>query len=199
MYTAEGSATPTCNDSIIAIAQTRGGKGYEEYRALLAGIFGREPAYGDHQWRISSRALYDYLRPLGKAVSKFVPDEILNLSRRQLEIFWDYYFLGDGNYERHPASTDGVSAATASRVLAGQLQEIIQKLGFCSSARAYKTRATPLVSSEGTIYKLRIRRSVHPECKVTGVSYGGIVGSVQVPNGIVYVRRDGHPAWCGAA
>jgi len=200
MYIAEGSATPTPNDWLIAISQSVSGKGYEEYRALLTEVTGHEPGRSPGAWVLHSRALYEYLRPLGKARNKRLPDEALNLSRRQLEILWRYYFLGDGSYERRVnRATEGIAAATASPVLAGQLQEVIQKIGWCSSVRKYQYKPTSLVPRSGPIFKLRIRKTASPGCGVTGVCYAGMTGSVEVPNGVVYVRRDGHPAWCAGA
>jgi hypothetical protein len=200
MYIAEGSATPAANGNfIIAIAQSPGGKGYDEYRCLLTDLLGHEPGCTGHAWAFRSQAVYAYLRPLGKAASKWLPEEVRNLSRRQLGIFWQYYFLGDGSYERHAEAAHSVAAATASPILAGQLQEIIQKLGWVSSARKYQYKPTALVPRSGPVYKLRIRKAAMPSCGVVGMPYSGTVGNVKVPNGAIYVRRAGHPAWCGAA
>jgi hypothetical protein len=199
MYAAEGNATPTPNDWLVMISQTRGGKGYDEYREMLTAIFGREPGKSNYgtTWVLHSRALYDFLRPLGKATGKWLPSDVLELSRRQLEIFWHYYFLGDGSYEVRPGKSTAAVAATASTVLAGQLQEIVQKLGASAAVCTNRTRATSLVASEGLIYKVRIRRTECPAFAVDPVPYSGTVGRVVVPAGIVYVRRNGKPAWCG--
>lgn len=200
MYIAEGSSTPRPHDWLVAIAQSVGGKGYQEYKALLTEIVGHEPGRTPSAWVLHSRPLYEYLRPLGKAIDKWLPDEVLNLSRRQLRIFWEYYFLGDGNYERHANGTDdGTAAGTASPVLAGQLQEVIQKLGWVSSVRKYQYKPNALVPRSGPIYKLRIRKAANPSCGLAGLAYTGMVGNAAVPNGVIYVRRDGKPAWCGAA
>jgi hypothetical protein len=141
--------------------------------------------------------MYDELVPFGKAKVKWLPADVMDLSRRQLEIFWRYYFLGDGSSERHATCNDQQVGATASVRLAGQLQEIVQKLGYCTSVRKYKTRATSLVKSEGVIYKARIRMTRCPSFAVDTLPYSGMTGSALTANGIVYVRRDGVPAWAG--
>jgi hypothetical protein len=89
MYIAEGCATKSTGGYPVTIAQTVGGKGYAEYRDLLTEIFGREPG-GDPgvTWVVNFLALYEYLHPLGKARTKWIPQDVLGLSRRQLEIFW---------------------------------------------------------------------------------------------------------------
>jgi hypothetical protein len=195
MYIAEGNATKTPRDWLVMISQTPGGKGYDEYREALTDIFGREPGKSNYgtTWVMHSRAMYDYLSPLGKARDKRIPQDVLGLSRRQLEIFWRYYFLGDGSY-----ATGGQQVvATASKRMAGELQEIVQKLGWSAGARAEKTRANSLVKSAGIIYKLGVRKTACPAFSVDAVPYEGMIGHAAVPDGIVYVRRNGKPAWCG--
>ncbi len=107
-----------------------------------------------------------------------------------------YYFLGDGSYEAREGRTPAPVAATASRVLAGQLQEIVQKLGASAAVCANKTRPTSLVRTEGIIYKVRVRGTERPAFSASGIPYSGHVGGVQVRNETVYVRRSGKPAWC---
>jgi LAGLIDADG-like domain len=199
MYIAEGSATRAYGGSggvdwLTAISQTPNGKGYEEYRAVLIDIFGTEPGKSNYGtvWVLHLRALYDYLSPLGQAKLKRIPPDVLNLSRRQLEIFWRYYFLGDGSYCR-----DYQIVATASKQMAGELQEIIQKLGWSAGVREEKTRANALVKSSGIIYKLGARTTVRPSCNIDAIPYTGMVGNTDTGIGPVYVRRNGQPAWAG--
>lgn len=195
-YIAEGSVATGRHFHKVSIAQTQGGKGYEEYRALLKEICGREPGRGGHQWQIYSRPLYEYLHPLGTARDKRLPPEVLELSRRQLEIFWHFYFLGDGSYEEHLTSR-AQAVATASFAFAGQLQEIAQKIGSSASVRTYALRPNARVRATGAIHKLRLRATANPACAVRLVRYTGIIVTLSLPDGVVYVRRDGKPAWAG--
>jgi hypothetical protein len=195
MYMAEGSATAAKNDWLVAISQSPLGKGYDEYREVLTGIFGREPGKGNYgtTWVLHSHALYDYLSPLGKAVYKRLPREVLDLSSRQLEIFWRHYWLGDGSI-----ATGGQEvAATATRRLADELQEVIQKIGWSASVREERVATTSLVKTKGIIYKLGVRKTISPAFSVDALPYASMIGGVSVPNGIVYVRRNGKPSWCG--
>lgn len=199
MYIAEGSSTRGAGGRggdtyLVAISQTPNGKGYEEYRSALVDIFGGEPGKSSYGtvWVLYSRALHDYLSPLGKAKVKWIPPDVLDLSRRQLEIFWRYYYLGDGSY-----AYDQQVAATASKRMAGELQEIIQKLGWSAAVRAEKTRPTALVKSSGLIYKLGVRKTVRPSCSIDAVPYSGMVGHADVTSGIIYVRHNGQPLWAG--
>jgi hypothetical protein len=206
MYAAEGSATrggggSGGDDWLVSISQTPGGKGYKEYRELLADIFGKVPGASNYGtvWVLHSRALYDYLQPLGKARDKRLPAVVMEMSRRQLQIFWDYYFLGDGNCEIHPGASTASVTATASKRLADQTQEIVQKLGMSAAVREYKTRPTSLVASAGIIYKVRVRATERPAFGVSAIPYSGAVGQMRVTNEAVYVRRSGKPVWAAAS
>jgi hypothetical protein len=194
MWLSEGCAFAVApnHDWRTCISQTRAGKGYDEYRDVLIDIFGTEPMRNCDSWHISSRALYDYLAPFGKAKVKYIPREVLDLSRRQLRIFWDFYFLGDGTY----ATSDQQVMATASREMAGNLQEVIQKLGWSASMRSEISAANGLVKSSNLIYKLGVRKSSCQEYKASRVPYAGLIYGVTVPDEIAYVRRNGRAAWC---
>lgn len=191
MYIAEGCVGHASHDHFVDICQMVAGKGYEEYRVLLAAIWGREPGRGGNSWRMHSRPLYEYLQPLGKAINKRLPPEVLNLSRRQLEIFYRYYFLGDGSFARPTHQV----LATASKMLADALQEVVQKLGGSATIYSEKYRPTKLTQAEGIMYKLGFCRTVRPAGSVGSLPYSGMVGSVQVDDRPVYVRRSRRPFW----
>lgn len=195
MYLSEGCFVHQDRDWRVLISQTPQGKGYEEYRALLIELLGREPGRTSGAWAFCSRALVQNLALLGKgAKAKQVPADILGMSRRQLEIFWRFYWLGDGA----PGEGTLERVATASRVMAGNLQEVIQKRGFSASAIESVSRPTALVATSGTIYKLGVRTTRYPEAVPARVPYAGTLADVRLPSGSAYVRRNGRAAWAGA-
>jgi hypothetical protein len=71
--------------------------------------------------------------------------------------------------------------------MADGLQEVLQKIGFSASATLGK---------DG-VYHLGVRQTTYPEYNVSDEPYSGRVYCVTVPNGVVYVRRNGHPVWSG--
>jgi hypothetical protein len=168
------------------ICQTENGKGLDEYERMVTALFG-PLRLGTQGWTVWRKALWRYVHQFGYAKDKFAPPEILDMSKRQLEIFWHYYWLGDGSEERHRDGTVQVIVATSSRQLADDFQEIVQKLGHSTSVRP---------SPDGC-YRLRVRATAYPEYRADEVDYSGRVYCVTVPNGIVYVRRNGTPSWCG--
>jgi hypothetical protein len=193
MYLAEGSIRRRS----IQIAQKHDKRGsYELYRRLLIELLGSQPCYSGHQFEFQRRVLADFLRQFGHADTKFIPDDIRGATQRQLEIFWKYYNAGDGRNNSTP------QVFTVSKKLADQLTEIIQKMG---SAPTVWTR-TPRIAKfpDNRKYKSRMgwlitrRPAINTKgWKATRVAYKGWIYCVTVPNGFVYVRRNGKAAFSG--
>lgn len=146
--------------------------------------------------------LGQWVQQFGTATEKFVPEEIKNLSARQIEIFLDYYIAGDGDAE-------GRRIYTSSKQMADDLQELAQKAGMW--ARVTSRMPTPnsidgrIIDSENPQYTVQLRNrpgsrpATHTwDWKAEVVeNHEGMVRCVTVPNEILYVRRNGIPAWCG--
>ncbi len=186
MWLSEGSVrTDACN---ISVAQMEFSKGYVEFRDLLARILGREAHYAHGQFVFGHTALANYLRPFGKADQKYVPAEILGMSRRQLEIFWHFYVLGDGQI-----TPGNEIVTTVSRRMADGLQEVLQKIGLSAAVRPIGKPAKPTHHQR---WQVQARGRDAYRIKLDKVEYEGNVYCVSVPNKTLYVRRNGYPAWC---
>jgi len=186
MYLSEGCVRP--DGPNITIAQEEFSKGYVEFRDLLARMLGREAPYHRGAFTFGHTALADYLRPFGKAHEKYIPREVLGMSRRQLEIFWHFYVLGDGAiYLR----TEIVS--TCSGRLADGLQEVLQKIGYSAAVRPVGKPAKPTHHQR---WQIQTRRKPAYRINVEPVPYEGKVYCVSVPSKTLYVRRNGYPTWC---
>ena len=100
--------------------------------------------------------------------------------------------IGDG----HWGPQDQRYYTTTSELLADDVQEVFQKLGVDAWIR-------PMDPYPGTkalrrIYVVRERlQDVHGLPRPVMREYHGNVYCVTVPNGVVYVRRNGRPVWCG--
>ena len=100
------------------------------------------------------------------------------------------------------------SYSTTSQILAGQIQEIAVKLGRSATVHDH-----PFTNDSGhwgtrprygvTVYRERNSRPkigwtvADRANQVTIEHYDGDVHCVTVPNGTLYVRRNGLPMWCG--
>lgn len=198
-----GSNPPS---GLIQVTQLPGTKGYEPYLELLTAMLGRRP----HQsmgktWGFACSDLWHFLKPLGKAATKYVPAEVKNWGVVELEAFLRFYLLGDGWTGRSSSGREAWKAATVSRRLADDLQEIAQKVGQSATITIRAPRDGGTFDGR-TIKAARCRPSYYlsfniSACRTVVPSrshYEGRVYGVAVPNEVVYVRRGGSPVWCGS-
>ena len=165
--------------------------------------------YDGHNFVISSKQLSTYLSQYGNSGDKFVPREFMNLSSRQLNILYDALMLGDGciggKYNRH-------SYISSSKQLADDMTEIALKIGHSANIGVIKKKGTPTKCPGGRtciisndIHMVRILRKSQQQPNINANLhrniikriYTGRVYCVEVPNHIIYVRRNGTPVWCG--
>jgi hypothetical protein len=196
MYLSEGCYT---NGDQVAITQVPKSKGFVPFRELLERIFGRKVCHTGQSFIIGRKVLHDYLAQFGKSHEKHVPEIIKGMSARQLAIFWLFYMLGDGHY----GVTETIT--TVSPRMADDLQEVAQKMGFSASIRS-EHDTTDTVMANGHVikaankrrrYVIALSRSTYRTYSVEKFDYDGDVFCVSVPNEVLYVRRNGKPAWCG--
>jgi flavin-dependent thymidylate synthase len=124
---------------------------------------------------------------------KKLPRWVLNLPTEQLREIWNILVRTDG----HTYASGRQILVTTSPELAGQCQEILCKLG-------YKSSVTRQSESQGTNYPTYVvsRKSPKPalvnrHVPIRKVPYAGDVFCVSVPNGTLFVRRDGKPHFSG--
>ena len=138
----------------------------------------------DHQLRICSKQLAEILAPLGKAGDKYIPRELLRLSRRQSRILLDALILGDGSQRG-----DGVCYWTKSGRLADDVQELALRCGYAASKSLTPGR---------DIYRVNLRPPVEANLVAPErLRYAGKVYCVNVRNHVICVRRNGRAAFCG--
>ncbi len=202
-YIAEGNKR---HQGGIEVAQRPFSKGYALYKPLFDRIGG---SYNGRAFILSRRALNDYFEQFGLAHDKFVPDCIRNAQPRQIQIFLDFYLAGDGYFADapnvsgrgdHPAKI--ASATTVSRKLADHLTELAQKVGASASVTVRKASRQAFFGGRyysdcREAYLVRFRYSKAMSVNADLTHYEGPIHCVEVGNGIVYVRRNGKPAWCG--
>lgn len=208
MYLSEGH---TNKRKQITIGQYIESKGYKPYKELLERIFDKEILHNGKTFSFNLDALGSFLQEFGLSENKYIPSDILNSSSRQLQIFWNYYMLGDGSSYKRQTKTNrtvgtrkGVYTTihTTSKTLSGQLQEIVQKLGLSASVwtrPAYtKTRKKDGHKFEcKESYVVAVRHKTDMSFKITKEIYNDTIHCVTVPNSTIYIRRNGKPAWTG--
>jgi thymidylate synthase (FAD) len=136
--------------------------------------------------------------------SKIIPGEVLEASTTSLNALLDGLWHSDGSV----SATGKRTYSTTSYALAGQIQEVALKIGQAAVVAEH-----PFVDDDGhygrkTRYRVTLyrARNAHPRVgwttsdrarEVTVEQYAGRIYCVTVPNGTLYVRRNGKPVWSG--
>ena len=132
----------------------------------------------------------DYIKRKSKCNShtKTIPEYIKNLSKRQIRIFLNSYFSGDGSFK----NGDFTSCCSCSKQLSDNIQILLLKLGYSTSYRYSKRdgchHINILISKISSISQRKIKRK----------QYKGRVWCVEVePFNLIFIRRRGRCCWTG--
>ena len=154
---------------------------------------------GEDVHYLFSTQLAVYLAKLGLHAEMSIPRELLNLPTAQLRILFD--LLTEGY--THTRKTDRATKifVTSSRRLADDVQEIALKIGLSAqisvSDRSQDGSATGyrVTMSRNTIVTVNQQPDTPNDWQE---AYTGMVYCCEVPgDGIILVRRNGKPVWCG--
>ncbi len=149
---------------------------------------------------ICNKQLWSYLRQFGNKYTKFIPEEIKKLDKKQLKILFDWMVKGDGYVRK---TTGQINYWTSSKKLADDLQEIALKLGYLATITQMKKKISEINGRQlvsNTVYVIGIQKSRHyrlREQNVRKIRYHGKVYCCEVKNHTVFVRRNGRVSWCG--
>lgn len=149
-------------------------------------------------WRIHSKQLCEYLRDFGLSVDHYVPRWVMNLSRRQIEMVLWPLVTGDGT-----KSGRGHTFYTISKRLADDVQEMALKCGWASTTSSVRRKKTTYNRTEYTVSVapsrcIQVNQTTNGQINDTWQEYDGRVYCCEVPgDGVIMVRRNGRPMWCG--
>ncbi len=205
-WLAEGHLAHTPGSSYrVVITQNPNSPAYKDMLHALE-AFGKvqvpKPSPGGCvQPYVCSKPLYDYLKPYSGAANKAVPTEIKGWGPSYQRTLIDAYLAGDGSSPRRGTG----EGHTVSRRLADDLQESALKAGMSATIREVDRRDedTP-IKHRRVIYVVSFcGKRNEPLVNHNGKShdswedYDGMIYCVTVPNGTLYVRRNGRPVWSG--
>lgn len=154
----------------------------------------------NYNLRICNKPLWIKLHQFGGAREKSIPQSIKELSSDKLRLFLKWYVLGGGDKSR-------MRCYTVSKSLRDDLQEIALKCGYAASfnkrIRGDFIIKGRVIHQENCVPCYTISFTKHctkplvvPK-RQKWVDYTGKVYCVEVPNHVIYVRRNGIPMWCG--
>lgn len=162
-------------------------------------------SYGNGSFRISSKQLALYLHQYGLCCDKYVPDYIKDATPDIIRIFLDNFNLGDGSRNK-----GDLSYFTTSKTLADDIQECIFKCGNVGTICLDKKKGTVAkfkdsqyvrnydiyIIYEGTKHKdFWFETQCRKDQYINSIPYNGMVYCVTVPNGTIYVRKNGKSFW----
>ncbi len=205
-WLAEGSL----NGHQICIAQNRG----EQLDAIAQnikamGLPAYEVATGHGAVRTQNVALRDSLASCGtRAHEKYIPEYVHGWGPSILRIFLEAYVDGDGS--RRTDANHSVIYTTSSQ-MADDLQVLAIKAGWSANIRIDDRTGLERVMPSGQRFKNArpcyvvslVKTRTHPLVNHNGaksdswVPYKGKVYCVKVPNGLLFVRRNGKPVVSG--
>jgi hypothetical protein len=152
---------------------------------------------------INSKQLNQHLRQI--APNKQIPSFIKNLSPRQIRIFLDAFWGGNG--WQHKSTKYYI---TPSKSVADDLQELIMKCGgyavikMCDPLKINRTKPAmiggQIVISKKPYYLItegKHRMGMIKKEMAQKLEYNDYAYCLSVKNHIIYVRRNGRPMWCG--
>jgi hypothetical protein len=152
------------------------------------------------------KRFYDIVESIGLSHQKYIPHWAKGLSVRQLKILLHWMWKGDGSGNRYN---------TASRRLADDVQEVIAKIGGASVIGIEPAQMRKLPSGKWVMGREQYyvdrhigrsgqggvgERSLLAQIKkkdIRPVHYSGMVYCVTTGSGVIFVRRNGRPFWCG--
>ena len=165
------------NEHVIIISKSE--KSSEIENTLRRFNYTKRERWGKIEFVIRDKRLSLYLKKFGN--HKYVPHEIKNLTGEQLKILFDALMREEGH------GKERIKYHTKSEKLADDIQEIALKLGLSAN-----------ICRRNSVYVVNIsKRKNFKICKNKKVKYAGKVYCLEVPNHVLYVRRNGKACWCG--
>lgn len=203
-YLSEGS----CSKNYVCISQTK-------YQEKVRDLLNRLPFSWSEKntkpgnFQILSMQLNKYLKPMGTCSHKKVPEYIKVSSPEVLEAFLSAYCFGDGSHRDQGGSR---RYFTTSRRMADDIQELILKTGSASNIQFKKVAGTSMtiagktyirnhdsytISENKRDLKFWFETGCRKDQYIKSIPYDGKVYCATVPNGTLFVRRNGKPFWSG--
>lgn len=197
----------------IKIAQRDGDPNKEKIQKCLRNL-GFKVGGTKESVDVYSKDLNSYLRKFGKSFGKFIPDEIKNASKEEIQIFLDAFISCDGYIKKakpfmgsrgkmcNPRWDERIYFTTSPK-MASDLGELILKIGKRPSYYTNKVAGEKHQFKNG-VYTINHDCFRVAECNATTatvfdkevVPYSGMVYDLTLErNHIMYVRRNGKCFW----
>ena len=135
----------------VSISQSKNGRHYPKIKELLERL-PFEFSEDSSGFVCRDKGFHELMFPLGNKYGKRIPEWVKELPKDCLQVFIDWYVMGDG-YKREGSKLQDYSS-TCSKLLADDLQEVFVKLGTSASI-------TIIPPCETEIHGKRYERATH--------------------------------------
>jgi len=157
--------------------------------------------------RFTDHNISAYLNKLGRfAWTKYIPEDIKKCNSSKLKILLNALILGDGHRKKTT-----ITYTSSSKQLSDDVQEIAFKCGYQISCKVIDSYTKYFENNKKSYiikkYYVATIGSNYPEVRFSKnykkthirnlVKYNGKVYCIQVPNNIIFVRRNGKTCWAG--
>lgn len=199
--------------SQIAISQQPDQKPYKDIIAVIERM-GYKPKIGTQAIYLFDKVFHHYLSQFGKCNEKFIPDEIKNASKRQIDIFLNAFVKCDGHIKKPktfvgnrgtlcmPNRSEEVYYTTSERLMA-DLCVCMLNAEYRPSVR--KQKPTIATKKDGSVVKGNYPCYVVSKCYSAtatqfskgAVRYDGFVYDVTIGNEshAIYIMENGKCYW----
>jgi len=198
-YLSEGCLNKSINNGYKIIIRQCKEDNLEEIYTLIKEM-GFKPFKCKGKIEFYHKPLWKYLEQFGFAKDKFIPQDIKDLPKEELDLFINTLFKGDGWFNKNNGRLMGY--CSISKRLIDDVSEILLKLGLGCKLSFRKRNA--IIKGNKFIsetYELSINYSyLNPKVGSeyqTIIDYNDFVYDVTVPNHILFVRRNGVSLWSG--
>lgn len=195
IWLADGSLRKQKNKYAIVITKRN-----EEQRQIiipvLNEIFGPVTIH-DKDLIVDDKQIHSYLLQFGLAGDKYIPEEILNLSSRQLKILFDFMYMCDGSKPKYESVKYSRYNSKSKRMI-DNCQELCLKIGLSGNVRKDSGVYRLNINNDNDRTMANVTPCISLKDNVKIKKYNGKVYCVEVSDyHILYVRRNGIPCWCG--
>ena len=187
LYLAEGWVDKRENRNTVYISATYY---LDSVRKILDGI-NVKYTYSEKRkrFRFIDKSIKKFLVKFGNSHTKYIPQEYLKYSKKQLERLFRSMYLGDGTKKLRKGY---YRYTTVSEKLSDNVLELILKMGLTGYAKRRSDK------SAYDIIGIDNKDTVTANRKNLNITeYSNYVYCLEVPNHLMYVRRNGKPCWSG--
>lgn len=218
-YISDGSLLSSKSHKIVQISKGNKKvlKKYEKiFKKYNLNPYYTKTNYGVNVLSVHSHCLYNYLKPLGNSIEKYIPKDLFKYDHSILSKLWDGLVEGDGHIE----DNGHISYSTSSKKLKNNIQRLLLHLGISGTVNEIdrigevskgvaKNGKKYNIETKNISYNISVNKNKNEPAikryngkidkdKIKKSKYDGYVYCFELEkNHTLFVRRNGKVQWSG--